>query len=80
VVRVVEVELGKSTYSVSPDSNPNQVGGADRFVVVHEGRPVIVKRSSGQSFHVTYKTKRKARATATNLTRAGLACTVHEKP
>lgn len=74
------VELGKSLYRVVEDGNPDQVGGIDRYVVVSDdGRPVLVRRSNGQEFYVTYKDKRAARSTATNLTRAGLPARVHEK-
>ena len=73
------VKLGKSTYFVRDAANPAQVGGVDRFVVCSNQHPVVVNRSSGQTFYVTYKSKRKARATAINLTAAGLPCGVFDK-
>lgn len=75
------VALGKSTYRVSDDGNPDQIGGIDPYVIVSEdeGKPILVHRSNGQDFYVTYKDKRAARNTARNLTHAGLPAKVHHK-
>lgn len=73
------IEIGDSAYSVSRDGNPAQVGGDDRFVVVcsETGRPVL--RHRDRTTHVSYPKRRAARATAHNLTTAGLPAKVYEK-
>lgn len=76
----MKVKIGKSEYSVAENGNPEQIGGVDPYVVVSPlGKPILVLRSNGQTFHVTYKQKRAARATARNLTHAGLPARVYEK-
>lgn len=74
----VSVVLGKYTYSIEFDAHPDQVGGRLRYVVISGGHPVMRRGPLG-AFWVAYGEKRAARATAKNLTQAGLPCEVYAK-
>lgn len=62
-------------FKIDASGDPRTTGGSYRFVVVHtppfpgESRPMVWRRSNGQTFHMAYRTREGAEGGRTRVLR-----------